>query len=115
SILRSEAPAPEEAFLPFIRRFSILIDMDRDEFITRAATLQRIVDEQKPAHTICSLGVSSVHNRVGRAQLEVNSRVTELQPYRLGMTPLGEASAIAKGPPSPRMERGARYDGKGRI
>jgi phage tail-like protein len=115
AVLRSQEPAPEEAFLPVVRRFSIFFDLDRDEFRQREAVLRRIVDEQKPAHTICSLGIISAHNRVGMAQLGINSTVTGPEPYRVGLSPLGEGSAITKGPPGPRIERGARFGGKERI
>jgi len=115
AVLRAGAPAPEEAFLSFVRRFSIFVDLDREDFVRRKETLQRIIDEQKPAHTICSIGVISAHNRVGMAQLGINCTVTESQPYRVGLSPLGEASAIAKGPPAPRIERGGRFGGRERI
>jgi phage tail-like protein len=115
AVLRSQEPAPEEAFLPFVRRFSIFLDLDREEFRQREAVLRRIVDEQTPAHTICSLGIISTHNRVGTAQLGINSTVTGPKPYRVGLSRLGEGSAITKGPPAPRIERGARFGGKERI
>lgn len=112
AVLGAPETTPEAAFRPFIRRFSILVDLERSEFAGKQVVLRRIVDEHKPAHTICSLGILSTRNRVGTAQLGINSTVTDIGPYRVGFSPLGEASAIAKGPPAPRMERGSRYGGK---
>lgn len=111
AVLRSQFPTPEEAFLPVARRFSIWLDLDQNEFSKRQATLRRIVEEQKPAHCACWLGALSSQNRVGLAQLGINTTVTAPQPYRVGGSTLGEATVIAKGRPAPRLERTARLGG----
>jgi phage tail-like protein len=111
AVIRAEQPAAEEALLPFARRFSIFVDMDWNDFNNQRRTLRRIIDEQKPAHTVCSIGTLATGNRIGIAQLEINTTVSDRLPYRVGFSPLGEASAVAKGAPVPRMERGSWVGG----
>jgi phage tail-like protein len=107
SALRDRVRDPDEPFLPVLRRFTVTVAMDRDEFNRRAATLRRILDEQKPAHTACTIRLMADQNAVGSAILGVGASVTGTQPYQIGITPLGSGFAIAKAPEILRLERGA--------
>lgn len=98
---------PDEPFLKVARRFTIMLDMDREEFNLREATLRRILDEQKPAHTICTIRLVSDQGIAGSAVLGVSASVTETLPYHVGITPLGSGLAVAKGERVMRVERGA--------
>ncbi len=104
-----------EPFLPLLRRFTILIDLPREEFLWRAPTLRRIVDEQKPAYTSCTIRLTTDQMMIGKAVLGVSASVTDAQPYRVGFTPLGTASAMTPEPHLLRLERGASAGGKGRL
>ncbi|HET9531900.1 MAG TPA: phage tail protein [Blastocatellia bacterium] len=107
SALRDRVRDPVEPFLPVARRFTIFVDMDRDEFNLRAATLGRILDEQKPAHTACAIRLVADQSAAGSAVLGISASVTGTQPYRVGVIPLGSGHAVAKGPQALRIERGA--------
>jgi phage tail-like protein len=115
SALRDRVRDPEEPFLPVMRRFTILLDMEREEFNRRAATLRRILDEQKPAHTACVIRLAADRGVVGNAVLGISAAVSETQPYRIGVTPLGSASAVAKGTQALRVERGAWIGSSSRL
>ena len=104
--LRDLVRGAEEPFLALAGRFTVLIDMPREEFLARRRTLERIVDDQKPAHTICSIRLVSDRSGAGQAVVGAGAAVTERQPYRVGMTPLGEGMAGSPGA-GLRLERGA--------
>lgn len=105
--IRDRVSDADEPFLPLARRFTIAIDMDREEFQKRAATLQRITTEQTPSHTICKIQIDAEQKGVGNAILGAGASVTETQPYQVGITPLGSGSAMARDPRILRLERGA--------
>jgi phage tail-like protein len=105
--VRDRVSDADEPFLSLARRFTIVVDMDPAEFQKREATLRRIVDEQKPAHTSCTLRPAAAQGAVGNAVLGVSATVTDTRPYRVGVTPLGTGSAVAKGLGVLRLERGA--------
>jgi len=107
SAVRDRVSDPDEPFLPFARRFAISINMDRNEFEKRKATFERIVREQAPTHTNFTLSVTGDQKGIGQAVLGVSAVVNETKPYRVGLTQLGTASALAKGPRALRVERGA--------
>ena len=104
--VRDRVADPEEPFLSLARRFTVVFDMDPVEFQKREGTLQRIVTEQKPAHTSCTLRALRTQGEVGSAVLGVSGTVTGPQPYRVGMTSLGSGSAVTRDP-TLRIERGA--------
>ena len=115
SAIRDRVSDPDEPFLPLARRFTVVVDMDRDEFERRKATLTRIVTEQAPAHTSFTLRSTADQKTIGKAVLEVSAKVQDKQPYQVGITQLGEGSAIAKGPHVLRLERGAWAGSSGRL
>lgn len=105
--LRGTVREPDEPFLPVLRRFTISIDMESGEFNRRAATLQRIINDQKPAHTACTIELIPTQGTVGGAVLGVNATVDGPQPYQVGITPLGAGITLATGSQNLRLERGA--------
>jgi phage tail-like protein len=109
--IRDRVSDDDEPFLSLARRFTIRIDLDRQEFQKREGALRRIVSEQKPAHTVCNIQFTSEQQTVGTAVLG-SATVVDSQPYRVGITPLGSGSAIAKSPRSLRLERGAGIGGR---
>lgn len=113
--VRDRVNDANEPFLPLVRRFTIQIDLSREEFLRRAATLRRIVDEQKPTHTSCSISLTTDQMTIGKAVLGVSASVIDAQPYRVGITPLGRASALDRKPRVLRLERGAWAGGPGRL
>jgi phage tail-like protein len=113
--IRDRVSDADEPFLPLARRFTISIDLEGEEFQKQIGTLRRIVNEQKPSHTVCTIQSSAGRKTVGTATLGVNATVVDTQPYRVGVTPLGTGSAIAKGPRALRLERGAGVGTGGRL
>lgn len=107
SAIRDRISDADEPFLSTARRFTVVIDMDSDEFQKLEGTLRRIVDEQKPAHTSCRLRSIAAHDGIGNALLGVSGKVTDTQPYRIGVTRLGVGSAMAEDQRVLRLERGA--------
>jgi phage tail-like protein len=115
SAVRDRVSDPDEPFLRLARRFSVVLNMDRNEFEKRKATLQRIIREQSPAHTSFTIRVSGDQTALGEAVLGVSAGVQKPKPYRIGLTQLGSGSALAKGPQALRVERGAWVGGSGRL
>ena len=115
SAVRDRKSDPDEPFLPLAHRFAISIDMDREELERRKPTLQRIVAEQAPAHTSCTIRSTTDQRTVGKAILGISASINVSQPYRVGLTQLGVGSAIAKGPRVMRLERGAWLGSSGRV
>ena len=107
SAIRDRISDADEPFLSTARRFTVVIDMDSADFQKLEGTLQRIVDEQKPAHTSCRLRSTGAQETIGNAILGVSGTVTDTQPYRLGVTRLGVGSAMAEDQRVLRLERGA--------
>lgn len=107
SAVRDRVSDPDEPFLSLARRFAIAIDMDRDEFERRRPTLQRIIAEQAPAHTICTIRSPSDQGIIGKAVLGSTAKINTRQPYRVGLTQLGAGSSIGKTQRGLRLERGA--------
>jgi len=107
SAIRDRISDADEPFLSTARRFTVVIDMNSDDFQKLEGTLQRIVDEQKPAHTSCRLRSTGAQETIGNAILGVSGTVTDTQPYRLGVTRLGVGSAMAEDQRVLRLERGA--------
>jgi phage tail-like protein len=104
----------DEPFLPLARRFTIRIELAREESQRQAGALRRIVSEQKPAHTVCTIQFAD-QKTVGTAALGSSAKVVDAQPYRVGVTPLGSGSAMAKGARALRLERGAGMNTGGRL
>lgn len=107
SAVRDRVADPDEPFLPAVRRFRVLIDMERAEFERRAPTLRRILEEQKPAHTSFTLGLVGEQGGAGSAVLGVSATVAGTEAYRVGVTPLSGGYAVGQGPQALRVERGA--------
>ena len=107
SAIRDRVSDPDEPFLALARRFTVTIDMDREEFLRRQATLKRIVTEQAPAHTSFTIRIATDQRAIGKAVLGISAKVQESQPYRVGLTQLGSGSAVGKGADVLRLERGA--------
>jgi len=105
--IRDRVSDPDEPFLSMARRFTVVIDLEPAEFQKLEGTLRRIVDEQKPAHTSCRLRSTAAQESIGNAVLGVSGTVTDTQPYRIGVTPLGVGSAVAEDRSVLRIERGA--------
>jgi phage tail-like protein len=112
--VRDRVSDADEPFLPLARRFTIRIALEREEFQRQAGTLRRIVSEQKPAHTVCTIQLAG-QKTVGAAELGGGAAVSDTQPYRVGVTPLGSGFAVAKGARAMRLERGAGMDIGGRL
>ena len=115
SAIRDRVSDPDEPFLPLAHRFDIAIDMDRPELERRKATLQRIIAEQAPAHTGFTIRTISEQRTVGKAVLGISLKVSESQPYRVGLSQLGAGSAIGKSGDTLRLERGAWIGSSGRV
>jgi hypothetical protein len=113
--VRDRVSDPDEPFLTLARRFAISIDMDRDEFERRKPTLQRIVAEQAPAHTICTIRSTSDQGAVGTAVLGTTVKIKENRSYRVGLTQLGSGASIGKPQRGLRLERGAWIGSSGQV
>jgi phage tail-like protein len=107
SAIRDRISDADEPFLSTARRFTVVIDMDSDDFQRLEGTLRRIVDEQKPTHTSCRLRSTGAQETIGNAILGVSGTVTDTQSYRIGVTRLGVGSAMAEDQRVLRLERGA--------
>lgn len=113
--VRDRVGDPDEPFLSLARRFTVVIDMNPAEFQKREATLKRIVNEQKPAHTSCTLRAIAAQAGIGSAVLGVSGTITDAQPYRVGVSPLGAGSAVTKAPRDRRLEVGDRIGNLKRL
>ena len=113
--VRDRVSDPDEPFLTLARRFAIGIDMDRDEFERRKPTLQRIVAEQAPAHTICTIRSTSDQGTVGKAVLGTTVKIQKSRSYRVGLTQVGGGASIGRPQRGLRLERGAWIGSSGQV
>lgn len=110
--IRDVAEDPLDSFLHGAHRFTVLLDMDTEQFAQYETGVRRIVEEQKPAHTqyrLVLLGDSAFgqNNYVG-----ITTKVRDYRPFRLGVTSrLGLAVAAIKGEKGARLERNTRLAG----
>lgn len=105
-LLRDTAYAPEDSFLAAAYRFTVMMDLTHEEFSRYQKGLKRILDEQKPAHTMYSLRLNQERFAGPGTYIGVNSRVADYRPVRIGTSVLGACLvAYDEGEPCGKVEQ----------
>lgn len=82
--LRDSVQSPEDSFLQTAHRFTIILDLSSQEVSLYEKGLRRILDEEKPAHTMYSLYFVR-EMRVGMgAYVSINTRIEDYRPMKIG-------------------------------
>ncbi len=81
--LRDKVQSPEEPFLLMAHRFTIVLDLSNEEFTLYEKGLKRILDEEKPAHTVYNLRIVK-EMRAGGTYVGINTRVGDYRPMQVG-------------------------------
>ncbi len=83
--LRDTVQSPEDPFLQMAHRFTIILDFSTAEWTRYQKGLKRILDEEKPAHTVYNLRFVN-EMRVGMGTyVGINTRVADHRPMQLGV------------------------------
>jgi phage tail-like protein len=104
--LRDTVQLPEDTFLQIAHRFTIILDLTAEEFSVYEKGLMRILDEEKPAHTIYNLRVMK-EMRVGiGTYVGIGTKVADYEPIRLGLNAaLGSNIVVMSGEQGGRVEQ----------
>jgi len=107
--LRDTFQMPEDPFLQITHRFTIILDLTPEEFAIYEKGLVRILDEEKPAHTVYNLRVVGDMRVVMNAHIEITTKVSDYQPIRLGAnSAAGSNIVIMSGEQGGKIERHSR-------
>jgi hypothetical protein len=92
-------------------RFEIFLDMEQTQFANRQTAIRRAIRSAVPASTDWTVRLAPLECGLGTARLGISARVASLNPFRVGLSPLGSGHALGSGvgrdTPAPRLERGA--------
>ncbi|MGH7791629.1 MAG: phage tail protein, partial [Thermodesulfobacteriota bacterium] len=104
--LRDTVQLPEDPFLQIAHRFTIILDLTAEEFSVYEKGLMRILDEEKPAHTLYNLRVMK-EMRVGiGTYVGIGTKVADYEPIRLGLNAaLGSNIVVMSGEQGGRVEQ----------
>lgn len=101
-VLQDSVRSPEDPFLATAHRFTIMLDLSDDEKIRFEKQLRRILDDEKPAHTMYTLRFSSSTNNL-ETYVGINTKLDYYNPLRLGAdATIGSIIVVTDG------ERGSR-------
>lgn len=106
--LRDTVQSPEDPFLPMAHRFTVTLDLSDEEITRFEKGLRRIIDEEKPAHTMYSLrftgGMKEKWTYVG-----INTKLDSHKYIKLG------AGAIGAGILAENEEKGGKVEQRSRV
>lgn len=84
AVLRDEAMSPEDPFLAMAHRFTVVLNLTALEYQRFEPGVRRILEEQKPAHTVYELRNIGEMDREGNQYVGINTYVSGYRPMRLG-------------------------------
>ncbi|MGD8835929.1 MAG: phage tail protein [Desulfobacteraceae bacterium] len=97
---------PEDLFKPFTNQFMVMLNLDREQYRRHEQSIKRILDEQKPAHTNYTLRLISDAKLGHSIYLGVNTRLTGLKPFCVGISSIpGKSILVIKGEKGGRLDR----------
>lgn len=104
--IRDTVQLPEDPFLQIAHHFTIILDLSTEEFALYEKGLARILDEEKPAHTIYNLRVIK-DMRVGiGSYVGVSTKIADYEPIRLGVNAaIGSNVIVMSGEQAGRVEQ----------
>jgi len=82
--LRETAVSPEDPFLPTAHRFTVVLNLTAPDYRRFETGVRRILDEEKPAHTVYTLRNIGDMDRQGNQYVGINTYVSGYRPLRLG-------------------------------
>lgn len=83
--LRDKVQSPEDPFLPLAHRFMVILDLTPEESKKYEKGIRRILNDEKPAHTLYMLRITKGGAGVGIwSYVGVNTRVDDYRPMQIG-------------------------------
>jgi hypothetical protein len=83
--LRDMVQSTDDPFLPMTYRFKIILELSLEEFACFEKGLKRILDEEKPAHTVYDLHIVK-EMKVGiGAYVGISTKISDYRPMRIGV------------------------------
>ena len=109
--LRDIFQSPEDPFLLSAHRFSVLLDLSKEDFARYEKGLRRIINEGKPAHTSYNLRIFKEMRAGLGTYIGINTRVADYMPISLGDTAIiGSGIVVRSGEQGGRLESNSRSD-----
>lgn len=111
AVLIESTPSSENPFSALAHRFSVVVNLSSEEVKRYKKGIRKIIDEEKPAHTICTLRFTSDTNSFGMwSYVEVNSVVDDYHAMQLGENAILGRNLIAMdlGEKGGKVERHSR-------
>ncbi|HWP92870.1 MAG TPA: phage tail protein I [Thermodesulfobacteriota bacterium] len=104
--LRDTVQMPEDPFLQIAHRFTIILDLTPEEFAFYEKGLVRILNEEKPAHTIYNLRVIREAMVGIGTYVGISTKVADYEPLRLGINAgIGSNIVVMGGEKAGRVEQ----------
>jgi phage tail-like protein len=94
--LRDVVQAMEDPFLSLANRFTIVIDLTQEERDRYEKGLKKIIADQKPAHTACSLRIAGALTGGARKYVGISTIVGGYDPLRVGSSVVGGGLLLAE-------------------
>jgi phage tail-like protein len=93
--LRDTVQMPEDPFLQIAHRFTIILDLTPEEFAIYEKGLVRILNEEKPAHTIYNLRVMREAMVGIGTYVGISTKVADYEPLCLGINAAVGSNIVA--------------------
>lgn len=107
--IRNVPRSPDDPFKASNHRFTVMLNLDREQYLGQKLIVDRILDEEKPAHTDYTIRLIADAKAGHFTFIGVNTRLTGLKPFSIGIGSIpGETVLNIKGEKGGRLERNSR-------
>jgi phage tail-like protein len=117
--LREVVQLPEDPFLPMAHTFTVLLDLSNEEFASYGDGLERILNDETPAHTSFNLRSINETGIGSGIYVGINTRVGEYKPIYLERKIHGKRDStdgtIGYGVLAGSEEQGSRVERRSRL
>lgn len=104
-----DVPGNTEGSTPSTYRFTVLLNLSREQFRSHRPSINRILEEEKPAHTDYTIRLIADAALGHLTFIGINTRLTGLKPFCVGISSIpGKTVLNIKGEKSGRLERNSR-------
>jgi phage tail-like protein len=107
--IRNVPGSPDDPFKASTHRFTVMLNLDREQYSSKKPMINRILNEEKPAHTEYTIRLIA-DSKVGHFNyVGVNTWLSGLKPFSIGISSIpGKTVLNIKGEKGGRLERNSR-------